>query len=262
MSNVSELSAFSFKLRFNPDIVQVIDADPGQEGVQITLGESFSSKGHFVAVNKVDNASGLVDFAVTLIGAGPLNGNITLAEINWAPQQAGSSALTFEDMILARGNGTGIHTVIQHGQAEVSGGCSSGVFGQALLQGRIAHSGVTVSDNQGNQAQTDADGNFAINSNNSIVVKYPGYLSAQADIQTQLGLAGVGDTANLGAITLLAGDVNGDDIINIFDLVYMSNRYQTDDATADLNADGAVNVIDLVLAANNYQQQGPLSNWQ
>ncbi|MDX1524525.1 MAG: dockerin type I domain-containing protein, partial [Anaerolineae bacterium] len=68
--------------------------------------------------------------------------------------------------------------------------------------------------------------------------------------------------ANLGEITLLAGDVNGDNIIDIVDLAYIAQHYRSADPSADFNADGKVSIIDLALAAGNYQQKGPLTAWR
>jgi hypothetical protein len=66
----------------------------------------------------------------------------------------------------------------------------------------------------------------------------------------------------LGAIIILAGDVNGDSLVDILDLAYLAQRYQSSDLTADLNADGLVDILDLALVAGNYQRQGPLTTWQ
>jgi hypothetical protein len=51
------------------------------------------------------------------------------------------------------------------------------------------------------------------------------------------------------------GDVNGDTIVNILDLVQISNyilelQTPTYPCAADLNEDGVVNILDLVLTAN------------
>jgi YVTN family beta-propeller protein len=48
------------------------------------------------------------------------------------------------------------------------------------------------------------------------------------------------------------GDVNGDSLIDIFDLTLIAAHFGTSDATADLNADGQVNILDLVLVASSY----------
>ena len=48
----------------------------------------------------------------------------------------------------------------------------------------------------------------------------------------------------------LEGDVNGDGLVDVKDLVYVSERYgQTDAPAADVNGDGIVNIDDLILIA-------------
>ena len=63
-------------------------------------------------------------------------------------------------------------------------------------------------------------------------------------------------------MTLLAGDMNGDEVINIFDLAYIATKYRSTDPLADLTADGQVDIVDLALAATNYKRQGPLAVWR
>jgi len=259
-NNVGNLRAFSFKLRFNPNIVQVVDANSNQSGVQVTLGKDFADRGAFVAVNKVDNALGLIELAATLMGGNSLDGSIVLAGINWSPRQAGSSNLTFDEISLINADGTAIDAFVQNGRIEVNAGCGNQaeLSGQVQLQGRSNYSGVNVSNGQ-TQTQTGTDGLFTISGSAPLSVTHPGYLSAQSSPQ---GSAAGLQASSLGSITLLAGDVTGDDAIDILDLAYIANRYQSNDSLADLNADGLVNVIDLALTAANFQQQGPLTNWQ
>lgn len=62
--------------------------------------------------------------------------------------------------------------------------------------------------------------------------------------------------------TLLAGDVNGDNRINIQDLAAMGNLFSQPPGAllcADLDESGIVNILDLSRAASNYGQQGPLT---
>ena len=51
----------------------------------------------------------------------------------------------------------------------------------------------------------------------------------------------------------LMGDVNGDGIVNILDLVFVASHFGEAEATnADLNGDGEVNIQDLVMVANGF----------
>ena len=57
----------------------------------------------------------------------------------------------------------------------------------------------------------------------------------------------------------LAADVNGDGVVNIQDLVFVSTNFGTGQSSADVNDDGVVNITDLVLVAGalNAEAAGP-----
>lgn len=60
---------------------------------------------------------------------------------------------------------------------------------------------------------------------------------------------------------LFGGDVNGDGVINIFDLVRVGADYRSappNDPGADCNEDNRVDLFDLVLVGSNYDMEGPL----
>jgi subtilisin family serine protease len=137
------------------------------------------------------------------------------------------------------------------------------ISGTILLQGRNDHSGVQIflgqeacpipGSNNTPAFTTEADGHFEI-----VVPAGQRYRCLQA---VQLGYL-VAQKQNprddLGEVTLLGGDVTGDDLVNIFDLALIGSRYGTSDPTADLTRDGLVNIIDLVITASNYGREGPV----
>ena len=53
-------------------------------------------------------------------------------------------------------------------------------------------------------------------------------------------------------LRLLGGDINGDDQINIQDLVLIGVRFGRTVDSADINGDGKVNIQDLAIAAGNF----------
>jgi hypothetical protein len=64
----------------------------------------------------------------------------------------------------------------------------------------------------------------------------------------------------LPTVTLSGGDVNGDNSIDLTDLVRTAAEYQTKgpiDGAADVTGDGVVNLFDLVLISTNFGARGP-----
>jgi hypothetical protein len=63
-------------------------------------------------------------------------------------------------------------------------------------------------------------------------------------------------------ITLPAGDIDGNNIIDQFDALTIGMNYNAaEPSIADLNNDGIINVLDLELLAANYRKTGPVI-WQ
>jgi len=89
----------------------------------------------------------------------------------------------------------------------------------------------------------------------TVTVSRPGYLSARA--------TNILPGTYLGLVTLLAGDVTGDNAINIFDLTVVAGSLGAPVGTStalemmDFNGDSAVTIADLALIAKNYGLTGP-----
>ncbi len=67
-----------------------------------------------------------------------------------------------------------------------------------------------------------------------------------------------GSTSTKPTLTLLAGDIDGNDVIDQFDALTIGMGYNTaTPAAADLNNDGVINVLDLEQLAGNYRKSAP-----
>jgi beta-glucanase (GH16 family) len=55
----------------------------------------------------------------------------------------------------------------------------------------------------------------------------------------------------------LAGDINNDGVVNIFDLSILLSDWNTNTAAADLNQDGTVNIFDLSILLSHWGQTAP-----
>jgi subtilisin family serine protease len=144
------------------------------------------------------------------------------------------------------------------------------VSGRVVLQGRDDHQGTIVAlhntmcsstiytpTREAVTTTTNAQGYFEFTLSSEpdeacLYVMHTGYLQGQTPLPVEPGRT----------LTLLAGDIISDNLINIFDLVRIASKMGSGDAEADLNTDGRVNILDLTLVAGNYNQRGPLVNWE
>ncbi len=150
------------------------------------------------------------------------------------------------------------------------------ISGTVKLQGRTDNSGTTISlgeapctrVNQGENvklniaqmapltARTDASGYFELtlpvdHGFHCLYVDHAMYLRGQGTLSADNGKA----------LTLLAGDLTGDGIINIFDLTRVAATYGSQNVETDLNQDGVINIFDLTLITGNYGRQSPVMDW-
>jgi hypothetical protein len=88
-----------------------------------------------------------------------------------------------------------------------------------------------------------------------VVATASGFLSAQGSVTLVNG-----NTASKPVVSLLAGDIDGNSVINQLDALTIGINYNgTTPAAADLNNDGVINVLDLGLLAENYGASGALA---
>jgi hypothetical protein len=87
----------------------------------------------------------------------------------------------------------------------------------------------------------------------SVVATASGFLSSEGSITVTAG-----STSTMPTISLLAGDIDGNDVIDQFDALTIGMSYNASTPSeADLNNDGVINVLDLELLASNYRKTGP-----
>jgi len=125
VDNVSNLFGAEVHLAFNPNVLEVIDSDAGQAGVQITNGGMLAPD--FVTQNQADNTIGTIDFGVAQIGRPAVSGSGTLAIISFRGKAAGPSNITFRGtpaapsgVILSDASAGQIPAATQHGLVTVT----------------------------------------------------------------------------------------------------------------------------------------------
>jgi hypothetical protein len=114
VDGVSDLYGLQLQVSFDPTLVEVVDADSDTPGTQITPGACPAAD--FIVVNEASNGSGLVTYAVTALNPTPPCASAGLvASIELHTLASGTSALQFDDWILATRDGIEIETNAQGG---------------------------------------------------------------------------------------------------------------------------------------------------
>lgn len=104
IEDVENLFGADVRLEYDPDVLDVVDANDMVPGVQINSGDfpDIASGRGFVAQNTVDSDAGTVGYAMTLLSpAEPVDGSGTLASITFRGQAAGTSDIRFLSVLIS-----------------------------------------------------------------------------------------------------------------------------------------------------------------
>lgn len=121
---------------------------------------------------------------------------------------------------------------------------------------------LTVDGNLLGQVVTGEDGSYRFN--DVPAGTYTVLLSAveHLTVSYTVTVAGDGALLDLGSATLITGDTDGNQIVDLADSVLVSANFDQPvppaPENADLNHDGQINVADLVLIGGNYGRSGPI----
>ena len=133
-----------------------------------------------------------------------------------------------------------------------------GVFTGQVFAGKPVT--VTLKDQNGSVSGAvvaNPDGTFIFSvpaGTYTTIISAPGFLRAQGTVNIANG-----GTTTLQTLSLLAGDIDGNDVIDNFDALTIGINYNGNEpAAADLSNDGTINVLELEILSPNYRQVGPL----
>jgi hypothetical protein len=134
IENATYLYGAEVHLVFDPTHLEVQDADPDTEGVQIQAG-GFPSP-DFVVQNQADNNKGTIDYAVTQMAPREaVDGSGILATVTVKGKGKGPASLTFVEAMLANPDGQEIPSQTVDGQVEIAATAAPGGMNLGLLIG-------------------------------------------------------------------------------------------------------------------------------
>jgi hypothetical protein len=110
LDNITNVYGAQFSLSFDPTVLEVVDADGGTPGVQISTGTCPAPD--FVVTNTTDNTGGTVDYAATQLNPTPACDGGDVATVEFSCVATGETdVVTFTDSIISDPDGLPIaHT--------------------------------------------------------------------------------------------------------------------------------------------------------
>jgi LysM repeat protein len=107
LENVQDLYGYQTAIVFNPSLLEVVDADPGQAGIQVQLGNFV--KPDFSPQNSADNSVGAIVCVVSQLNpTPPVSGSGALLTITFRGKTQGVSEVRFTELKLAKSDGSQI----------------------------------------------------------------------------------------------------------------------------------------------------------
>ena len=96
IKDIQPVYGVELALRFDPDILEVIDADTEEPDIQVEAGKFFDIRqNHFVLQNKANNTEGAIGYAMSLLNPAPAaQGEGTLARITFKGKTTGKTAIS------------------------------------------------------------------------------------------------------------------------------------------------------------------------
>jgi len=253
INDVTDFYGVEFELFYDPAVV---------EALSVVAGDAFTAYPDEYEVVQASVGGGLVEFAASLLAtpkAPPLSGDLHLATITFDPVTEGDSALTWIETKVSNSTAEPIGHNTLNGSITVV--WMGAVSGNAYMEGRISHDGILVEIANGTTTSglTSSSGYYYFGSVISglydLTMSHDMYLTSELISCTVSG----GVTNYLPDVTLLGGDLNGDEVINILDLSFCAAHFNEVYPDADINVDGIVDVFDVVLIGKNFGMVGPVT---
>jgi len=260
---------------FDENVVQVQDSDGNSaNGTQVQIVREFFSGSLAIGANIVFNAAGApaqcgglacIHIAVSHTGAPVRNKTGRVAIITWAGIATGPANIGISlDSILSDENGIPIAPFLRippNITVEPPGNITGFVGRQGTpsalwdLTDVMAIDVTVIAATQTNAPNGDFSLPVPLGATYTVRASYNGYLQAQRN-NVSVG----GATVNIGGTTLVGGDINSDNCINILDIVIIIGRWGAvpgRSEPADINDDLVINIQDLSIAAGNFTRCGP-----
>ena len=265
----ANLYGVQFSLSYDNTSLKVINLSPGSAwpaGKTFVARQSFTSAGG--ATESIEFAATLTDPTLTVASDELLSIVFEAIEPASGATTPVSSLIqggTALGLLLSDAAGASLTPAVFANNVTININRAPKVEGSVTLQSpgsrTVTVSGVSLSGQDSVNVASGAGFALSLPSTAGTGASYELTASADCHLSAKTQTTLVSSPSDNNNITLLAGDVNGDNRINIQDLAAMGNLFGSAPGSlpcTDLDESGTVNILDLSRAASNYGQEGPL----
>ncbi len=121
VENAPQIYGADVRLLFDPNVLEVVDADDSQAGVQLEPGDFINFDQAFILQHQVDNQAGSIDYALALLNpAPPVQGDGLLARVTFRVKVDGQTAIHLESGQLGTQTGETITPQLENGEISLA----------------------------------------------------------------------------------------------------------------------------------------------
>lgn len=122
LDNMPAMYGGESHLTFDPQMFEVVDANPDENGIQLLPGSFLDPEQGFMLQNQADNQAGTIDYALTLLNpALPVEGSGIFFSLTLRPKAAGETTIQVSKSLFGTRNAQEIEHTTQELTLEIGG---------------------------------------------------------------------------------------------------------------------------------------------
>ncbi|MBN1305528.1 MAG: hypothetical protein JXA13_13905 [Anaerolineales bacterium] len=119
--NTPLISGSDVRLVYDPQMLEVIDADESQAGVQFVPGDFIDPEKSFVVQSNVNTQAGVIDYALALVNpAPPVRGKGLLMQVTFRTRTAGRTTILISEGMFGAQSGETINPELDSVEIQIS----------------------------------------------------------------------------------------------------------------------------------------------
>ena len=121
VKNAPAIYGSDVRLVFDPKILEVIDADKNQAGIQFIPGDFLDPKKSFIVQNNINNQTGTIDYALSLLNpAPPVSGKGELFHVTFRAKAQGNTTISISEGMFGTQSGETINPDLSSAEIGIS----------------------------------------------------------------------------------------------------------------------------------------------